>query len=75
MIAKLGNFSELSKLASVKSRIGDDIFTLFGMFRLSNFKLLMTNTFLTKRIFEASRYRPNQTLINHIFKELFGKTA
>lgn len=35
MIAKLGNFSELSKLASVKSRIGDDIFTLFGMFRLS----------------------------------------
>ena len=35
MIAKLGNFSELSKLTSVKSRIGDDIFVLFGMFRLS----------------------------------------
>ena len=35
MIAKLGNFSELSKLVSVKSRIGDDIFALFGMFRLS----------------------------------------
>ena len=35
MIAKLGNFSELSKLTSVKSRIGDDIFALFGMFRLS----------------------------------------
>ncbi len=35
MIAKLGNFSELSKLASVKSRIGDDIFILFGMFHLS----------------------------------------
>ena len=35
MIAKLGNFSELSKLVSVKSRIGDDIFALFGMFQLS----------------------------------------
>lgn len=35
MIAKLGNFSELSKLGSVKSRIGGDIFALFGMFRLS----------------------------------------
>lgn len=35
MIAKIGNFSELSKLASVKSRIGDDIFILFGMFHLS----------------------------------------
>ena len=35
MIAKLGNFSELSKLISVKSRIGDDIFSLFGKFRLS----------------------------------------
>ena len=35
MIAKLGNFSELSKLVGVKSRIGDDIFSLFGKFRLS----------------------------------------
>ena len=44
-------------------------------YSMSNFKLLMTNTFLTKRIFDASRYRPNQTLINHIFKELFGCAA
>ena len=44
-------------------------------YSMSNFKLLMTNTFLTKRIFDVSRYRPNQTLINHIFKDLFGCTA
>ena len=44
-------------------------------YSLSNFKLLMTNTFLVKRIFDVSRYRPNQTLINHIFKELFGHAA
>ena len=41
----------------------------------SNFKALMAGTFLTKRIFDVSRYRPNQTLINHIFKELFGCAA
>ena len=35
MIAKLDNFSEITKLPSVKSRIGDDIFSLFGKFRLS----------------------------------------
>lgn len=35
MIAKLDNFSEITKLPSVKSRIGDDIFSLFGTFRLS----------------------------------------
>ena len=44
-------------------------------YSMSSFKLLMTNTFLTKRIFDVSRYRPNQTLINHIFKELFGGAA
>ena len=44
-------------------------------YSMSNFKLLMTNTFLTKRFFDVSRYRPNQTLINHIFKELFGCAA
>ena len=36
-------------------------------YSMSNFKLLMTNTFLTKRIFDVSRYRPNQTLINSSF--------
>jgi hypothetical protein len=35
MIAKLDNFSEITKLPSVKSRIGDDIFSLFSKFRLS----------------------------------------
>lgn len=44
-------------------------------YSMSNFKLLMTNTFLMKRIFDVSQYRPNQTLINHIFKELFGCAA
>ncbi len=32
MIAKLDNFSEITKLPSVKSRIGDDIFSLFSKF-------------------------------------------
>lgn len=44
-------------------------------YSMSHFKLLITNTFLMKRIFEATRYRPNQTLINQIFKELVGCTA
>ena len=44
-------------------------------YSMSNFKALMAGTFLTKRIFDVSRYRPNQTLINHIFKELFGCAA
>ena len=44
-------------------------------YSLSNFKTLMAGTFLTKRIVDVSRYRPNQTLINHIFKELFGCAA
>jgi len=44
-------------------------------YSMSNFKSLMVNSFLMKRIFEVSRYRPNQTLINHIFKELFGHAA
>ena len=44
-------------------------------YSMSKFKLLMTNTFMTKRIFDVSRYRPNQTLISHIFNELFGGAA
>ena len=35
MIAKLGDFSEISKLTNVKNHIGRDIFHLFGLFRLS----------------------------------------
>jgi hypothetical protein len=44
-------------------------------YSMANFKSLMVNTFLMKRIFAVSHYRPNQTLINHIFKELFGCAA
>ena len=44
-------------------------------YSMANFKSLMVNTFLMKRIFSVSHYRPNQTLINHIFKELFGCAA
>lgn len=32
-------------------------------YSMSNFKLLMNNTFLPKRIFEVSRCQPNQTFI------------
>ena len=44
-------------------------------YSMSKFKLLMTNTFMAKRIFDVSRFRPNQTLISHIFNELFGGAA
>ena len=35
MDAKLVNFSEITKLGSVKNRLCEDIFSLFGLFRLS----------------------------------------
>ena len=44
-------------------------------YSMSNLKSLMVNSFLMKRIFDVSPYRPNQTLISHIFKELFGCAA
>ena len=44
-------------------------------YSMSNFKVLMVNSFLIKRFFDVSRYRPNKTLISHIFKELFGCAA
>ncbi len=44
-------------------------------YSMSKFKLLMTNTFLAKRIIDVTRFRPNQTLINHLFNELFGGAA
>ena len=68
----------LVEVAELHVRLAvDDIAKLMmkerGMdYSMSNFKALMAGTFLTKRIFDVSRYRPNQTLINHIFKELFG---
>ena len=44
-------------------------------YSMSNFKALMAGTFLMKRIIDVSRYRPNPTLISHIFKKLFGCVA
>ena len=37
---------------------------------MSSFKSLMTNTYLVRRIFKASGYTPNRTLISKIFKDL-----
>ena len=37
---------------------------------MSSFKSLMTNIYLVKRIFKASGYTPNRTLISKIFKDL-----
>ena len=39
-------------------------------YSMSSFKSLMTNIYLVKRIFKASGYTPNRTLISKIFKNL-----
>ena len=44
-------------------------------YSMSNYKTVVAGTFLTKRILDVSRCRPNQSLINHIFKELLGYAA
>ena len=47
--------------------------TMKGMgmeYSMSSFKSLMTNIYLVKRIFKASGYTPNRTLISKIFKDL-----
>ena len=41
-------------------------------YSIASFKSLMFNSYYTKRIFDVSRIRPNQTLISKIIKELFG---
>ena len=41
-------------------------------YSMASFKSLMFNSYYTKRIFDVSRIRPNQTLISKIVKELFG---
>ena len=41
-------------------------------YSMASFKSLMFNSYYTKRIFDVSRIRPNQTLISKIIKELFG---
>lgn len=38
-------------------------------YSMSSFKSLMTNIYLVKRIFKASGYTPNRTLISKIFKD------
>ena len=39
-------------------------------YSMSLFKSLVTNIYLVKRIFKASGYTPNRTLISKIFKDL-----
>ena len=39
-------------------------------YSMSSFKSLMTNIYLMKRIFKASGYTPNRTLISKIFKRI-----
>ena len=39
-------------------------------YSMSSFKSLMTNIYLVRRIFKASGYTPNRTLISKIFKDL-----
>ena len=41
-------------------------------YSMASFKSLMFNSYYTKRIFDVTRLRPNQTLISKIVKELFG---
>jgi hypothetical protein len=41
-------------------------------YSMSSFKSQMTNIYLVKRIFKASGYTPNRTLISKIFKDLSG---
>lgn len=41
-------------------------------YSMTSFKSLMFNDYMTKRIFAASGYRPNQNKISKIFKDLFG---
>lgn len=40
-------------------------------YSMASFKSLMFNSYYTQRIFDVSHYRPNQTLISKIIKELF----
>lgn len=41
-------------------------------YSMASFKSLMFNDYMTRRIFAASGYRPNQNKISKIFKDLFG---
>ena len=49
MFAKLVNFSELSKLLSVKSKVSADLLSLFGRFGLGRLLNKLKNASLKKR--------------------------
>ena len=62
--SKIVNWLKLNVAKVMMKEIGMD-------YSMASFKSLMFNTYLTKRIFKTSGYRPNRTLINKIFKDLF----
>jgi hypothetical protein len=65
------SFASLNLAKVMMKEIGMD-------YSMASFKSLMFNDYITKRIFAASGYRPNQNKITKIFKDLFGlqrKTA
>ena len=58
------SFTSLNVAKVMMKEIGMD-------YSMASFKSLMFNTYLMKRIFKTSGYRPNRTLISKIFKDLF----
>jgi hypothetical protein len=58
------SFTSLNVAKVMMKEIGMD-------YSMVSFKSLMFNTYLMKRIFKTSGYRPNQTLISKIFKDFF----
>ena len=58
------SFTSLNVAKVMMKEIGMD-------YSMASFKSMMFNTYLTKRIFKPSGYRPNRTLISKIFKDLF----
>ena len=59
------SFAALNVAKVMMKEIGMD-------YSMASFKMLMFNTYLTNRIFKASGYRPNRTLISKVFKDLVG---
>jgi hypothetical protein len=58
------SFTSLNVAKVMMKEIGMD-------YSMASCKSMMFNTYLTKRIFKTSGYRPNRTLISKIFKDLF----
>lgn len=59
------SFAALNVAKVMMKEIGMD-------YSMASFKMLTFNTYLTKRIFKASGYCPNRTLISKVFKDLIG---